>query len=67
MEKFVKSSNQEKYKTLKAPILMHMSLNITIILMLKVITMNYTVLNMGLILISVIILIIIKKLCIIER
>lgn len=57
----------EKYKTLKAPIIMHMSLNITIILMLKLITYNFIVFNLYLLIVSIIILLIIKKVCIIEK
>lgn len=57
----------EKYKTLKAPILMHITLNITIILMIRVIVMNNMLINLSLVLISVIILLIIKKICIIEK
>ncbi|MDO4962816.1 MAG: CPBP family intramembrane metalloprotease [bacterium] len=44
----------EKYKTLKAPIIMHMSLNITIILMLKLITYNFLIFNSYLVIISII-------------
>ena len=54
----------EKYKTLKAPIIMHMSLNITIILMLRLIIMNFIPFNLYLLIVSIIILLIIKKICI---
>lgn len=54
----------EKYKTLKAPILMHMSLNITIILMLRLIIMNFIPFNLYLLIISIIILLFLKKICI---
>lgn len=60
----------EKYKTLKAPIIMHMSLNITITLMMGLILKNYIVFNMYLLIVSIIILIILKnllKLCINEK
>lgn len=52
----------EKYKTLKAPILMHIFLNTTIILMLPLIIKNYIAFNLYLLIVSIIILIIIKKL-----
>ena len=51
----------EKYKDLKMSIIMHMSLNITIILMFNLITLNYTFFNMYLLVVSTIVLIIIKK------
>lgn len=51
----------EKYKTLKAPIIMHMSLNITIILMLRLIIMDFIPFNLYLIIVSVIILLINRK------
>ena len=50
----------EKYKTLKAPILMHISLNTTIILMLNLIIQNYLVFNLYLLIISIITLLILK-------
>lgn len=50
----------EKYKTLKAPILMHMSLNITIILMLNLINKNFIIFNYYLLIVSILILIILK-------
>ena len=56
----------EKYKTLKAPIIMHMSLNITIILMLRLIIYNFMPFNIYLLIVSIIILLIIKKVCIKE-
>lgn len=52
----------EKYKTLKAPILMHISLNITIILMINFITKGFIVFNLYLLIVSVIILLILKNL-----
>ena len=51
----------EKYKTLKAPIIMHIFLNTTIILMLPLIIKNYIVFNLYLLIMSIIILIIINK------
>ena len=57
----------EKYKTLKAPILMHMSLNITIILMIRLIVHNYMFFNLYLLIVSIIILLIIKKVCITQK
>ena len=51
----------EKYKTLKAPILMHIFLNTTIILMLPLIVKNYIAFNLYLLIMSIIILIIINK------
>lgn len=51
----------EKYKTLKAPILMHICLNTTIILVLPLILKNYLVFNLYLLIISVVILLIIRK------
>lgn len=50
----------EKYKTLKAPILMHIFLNTTIILMLNLIVKNFIVFNMYLLIVSIIILLILK-------
>lgn len=50
----------EKYKTLKAPILMHIALNITIILMVNLIIMNYLIFNIYLFIISIIILLILR-------
>lgn len=57
----------EKYKTLKAPIIMHMSLNITIILMIKLISYNFIIFNLYLLVVSIIILLIIRKKCIIKK
>lgn len=51
----------EKYKTLKAPIIMHIFLNTTIILMLPLIIKNYIAFNLYLLLISVIVLLVINK------
>lgn len=51
----------ERYKTLKAPIIMHMSLNITIILMLRLIIYNFIVFNLYLLIVSILILLVIKK------
>jgi len=51
----------EKYKTLKAPILMHIFLNTTIILMLPLITKNFIVFNMYLLIVSILILLVLKK------
>lgn len=50
----------DKYKTLKAPIIMHMALNITIILMLNLIVNNYIIFNLYLLIISIIILFVLK-------
>ena len=50
----------EKYKTLKAPILMHISLNTTIILMLNLIIKNYIIFNLYLLIVSIIILLILR-------
>jgi len=50
----------EKYKTLKAPILTHIFLNTTIILMLNLIIKNYIVFNLYILIISIIILFILK-------
>lgn len=52
----------EKYKSLKYPIIMHMSLNITIIFMINVIVKNYIILNISLIIISIITLLSLSKL-----
>lgn len=51
----------EKYKTLKAPIIMHMFLNTTIILMLPLIIKNYITFNLYLLIISIMVLVIINK------
>ena len=51
----------EKYKTLKAPIIMHMTLNITTILMLDIIKINNMLLNITIVVISTIILLILRK------
>jgi len=51
----------EKYKTIKAPILMHIFLNTTIVVMLNVIVKNIIVLNFSLLIGSIVILIILKK------
>jgi len=48
----------EKYKTLKAPMIMHMFLNITIILILPLIIKNYLIFNLYLLIVSIISLII---------
>ena len=50
----------EKYRTLKAPIIMHISLNSTIILMLSLITKNYLVFNLYLLIVSIIVLLVLK-------
>ena len=50
----------DKYKTIKAPIIMHMSLNITIILMLNLIVNNFIVFNLYLLIVSILILLFIK-------
>ena len=57
----------EKYKTLKAPIIMHISLNMTIILLLNLIKHNYTPFNIYLVLVSIGILIILKRKVIREK
>ena len=54
----------EKYKTLKAPIVMHMFLNITIIVILPLISFNFYVFNMYLLIVSIFILYVCKKVCI---
>ena len=51
----------EKYKSLKAPIIMHMALNITIILILPLIIKNFTFFNLYLLIVSVISLLVLKK------
>lgn len=51
----------EKYKTLKAPIIMHISLNTTIILMLDLITKGFLIFNLYLLIVSILILLILKK------
>ena len=48
----------EKYKTLKAPIIMHIALNTTIILMLNLITKGFIVFNAYLLVVSIIVLLI---------
>ena len=50
----------EKYKTLKAPIIMHIGLNTTIILMLNLITKNFIVFNVYLLVVSIFTLLILK-------
>ena len=50
----------ERYKTLKAPVLTHIFLNTTIILMLNLIIKNYLVFNLYLLIVSMIILMILK-------
>lgn len=50
----------EKYKTLKAPILMHIFLNITVIFMLPLIVKNYIPFNMYLLIISILIIMILR-------
>lgn len=50
----------EKYKTLKAPIFMHIFLNITIIVMLPLIVKDYFIFNLYLLIISILILIFLK-------
>ena len=51
----------EKYKTLKSPIIMHIFLNTTIILLLPLILKNYLVFNLYLLIISIIVLLVVKK------
>lgn len=51
----------EKYKTLKAPILMHIFLNTTIILMLPLIVKNYLIFNLYLLIVSILVLFILRK------
>lgn len=51
----------EKYKTLKAPIVMHMALNTTIILMLNLIIKNFMIFNLYLLVVSILILIVLRK------
>lgn len=50
----------EKHKTLKATIIMHISLNVTIILMSSLITRNFTIFNLYLLIVSILILLILK-------
>ena len=50
----------EKYKTLKAPMLMHISLNTTIIIMLNLIVKNFIIFNLYLLIVSIIVLLILK-------
>ena len=50
----------EKYKTLKAPVIMHIGLNITIILMLNLITKNFIVFNVYLLVVSIFTLLILR-------
>ncbi len=50
----------EKYHTLKAPILMHISLNSTIILMSGLIVNNFIVFNLYLLIVSILVLLILK-------
>lgn len=57
---FVLIDVYKKYKTLKAPIITHMFLNITIILMLNLIIKNYLAFNLYLLIISIIILLLLK-------
>lgn len=51
----------EKYQTLKAPIIMHIVLNSTIIFMSSLITKNYMVFNLYLLIISILILLILNN------
>lgn len=60
MVSFVLIYLYNKYKSLKAPIIMHMALNITIILMLNLIISDYIVFNLYLLIISIIILVFVK-------
>ena len=57
----------EKYKTLKAPIITHICLNTTIILMLNLIIKNFIIFNMYLLIVSIIILLILRKICILKK
>lgn len=50
----------EKYKTIKAPIIMHIFLNSTIILLLPFIIKNYLVFNLYLLIVSIFVLIILR-------
>jgi len=50
----------EKYKTLKAPILMHIFLNTTIILVMPLIMKNYLIFNLYLLFVSIFVLMIIR-------
>lgn len=52
----------EKYKTLKAPIIMHISLNTTIILMISLITKGFLIFNLYLLIVSILVLLILKNL-----
>lgn len=51
----------EKYKTLKAPIIMHMALNITIILILPLIAKGFIIFNTYLLIVSIIVLLVLRK------
>lgn len=57
----------EKYKTLKAPIITHICLNTTIILMLNLINKNFIVFNMYLLIVSIINLLILRRICILKE
>ena len=50
----------EKYKTIKAPIIMHIFLNSTIILLLPLISKNYLVFNLYLLIVSILVLIVLR-------
>ena len=50
----------ENYKTIKAPILMHIFLNSTIVLMLPLILKDYLVFNLYLLIVSILVLIVLK-------
>lgn len=50
----------EKYKTLKAPIIMHIALNTTIILMLNLIIKGFIVFNIYLLVVSIIVLLVLR-------
>lgn len=53
---FVLTYLYERYKSLKAPIIMHITLNITIMLLLPLILHNYIVFNLYLLIVSVVVL-----------
>ncbi len=51
----------EKYKSLKAPIIMHISLNTIILIMFNLIVKNYMIFNLYLLVVSILVLLILKK------
>lgn len=51
----------ERYNSIVCPIIMHISLNLTSVLMVNLIILNYTIFNLYLLIVSIFILIILKK------